>query len=68
MYDVNGKSFESFTQAVNAAKAIDAEVFEVRETGERIRRWYPAPKKAPKTRHFIVNADGSTTEFGKVRR
>lgn len=68
MYDVNGKSFESFTAAIKAASAANAEVFEVRETGERIRRWHPAPKKAPKVRHVLVNPDGSTTEFGKVRR
>jgi len=68
MYDVAGQSFESFSKAVDAAKVIDAEVYEVRADGERIRRWAPIPKKAPKTRHVIVNADGSTTEFGKVRR
>lgn len=68
MYDVAGKSYESFTQAIEAARALNTSVYEVRPDGERIQRWAPIPKKAAKTRHVIINADGSKTEFGKVRR
>lgn len=68
MYDVNGKSFESFTEACASAKRSNMDVFEVRPDGERIRRWTPPALKKSRVRHVIKNADGSTTEFGKVRR
>jgi hypothetical protein len=64
-YTVNGIGFESFSEAIKASKPIRAEVFEV-ATG--LRRWAPAPAPKTRTRHVIVNADGSKTEFGKVRR
>ena len=52
-------------KAVEAARPIRAEVFEV-ATG--LRRWAPAPLPKARTRHVIVNADGSKTEFGKIKR
>jgi hypothetical protein len=64
MYDVNGTKFESFTKAIAFAQPIRAEVIEV-ATG--LRRWAPAAIKA-RTRHVLVNDDGTKTEFGKVRR
>jgi hypothetical protein len=64
-YNVNGAMFETFSAAIAAAKPIRAEVFEV-ATG--LRRWAPAAPAKARTRHVIVNADGSTTEFSKVRR
>ena len=56
MYTVNGQKFESFFAAVAFAKANDLEVFQA-DNGAR--RWSPAPKKAPKTRHVLINADGT---------
>lgn len=64
MYDVNGTKFESFSAAVKAAQPLRADVIEV-ATG--LRRWTPAPLKT-RTRHVLVNADGSKTEFGSVKR
>lgn len=64
MYQVNQTTYTSFKAAVEAAAAAGAEVFEV-ATG--LRRWAPAPKRKAKTRHFIVNADGTETEFGSIR-
>jgi hypothetical protein len=67
MYDVNGTRFDSFCAAVEAARAIRADVIEV-ATG--LRRWHPAPpaKARARVRHVLVNADGTKTEFSKVRR
>ena len=65
-YSVNNSTYESFSSAVAAAKDIGAEVFEV-ATGKR--RWAPAPRNTKSiTRHVLVNADGSETEFSKVGR
>lgn len=64
-YSVNGEGFYLFSKAVAAASAIRADVIEV-ATG--LRRWTPAPLPKKRVRHVLVNADGSTTEFGKVRR
>lgn len=68
MYEVNGEKFISYLAAVRAANAVRAEVFEVRENGERVRRWYPAPIRKPKSYGVIINADGTKTPFSKVRR
>ena len=47
MYEIKitGEKFNSFTKAIAAARAIDAEVIEV-STG--LRRWAPAPKVSGK--------------------
>ena len=65
MYTVNDQKFDSFFAAVAFAKANDLEVFQA-DNGAR--RWAPAPKKAPKTRHVLINADGTQTEFSRVKR
>ena len=68
-YDVNGRGFNSFTAAIAAAKDSGAKVFEVRANGERLERWSPIPKSTRRrVSHVIVNADGTETPFGKVRR
>ena len=64
MYDVAGTKFESFSAAVKAAQPLRAEVIEV-ATG--LRRWAPAAIKN-RTRHVLVNADGTKTAFGSVKR
>jgi hypothetical protein len=64
MYEVNGSKFDSFSAAVKAAQPLRAEVIEV-STG--LRRWAPAAVKT-RGRHVLVNADGSKTEFGSVKR
>lgn len=64
MYKVNETTYTTFFAAVAAASQVNAEVFEV-ATG--LRRWAPAPKQKAKTRHFIVNADGTETEFSSIR-
>lgn len=65
-YTVNGQGFDSFSAAVRAAHAVRADVI---ETATGIRRWTPAPlPKGARTKHVLVGADGSKTEFGKVRR
>lgn len=62
-------STDSFLGAVNAAKAINGKVFEVRENGERMQRWSPAPTSTKRrVRHVLVREDGTEVEFGKVRR
>lgn len=67
-YRVGADHFDSYTKAIAAAKSAGAEVFEVRADGTEIRRWAPAPKVKARTRHVIRNADGSLTEFGKIRK
>jgi hypothetical protein len=42
MYEVNGTEFNGYMTAIEAAKKIGAEVFEVREDGSKTRRWAPA--------------------------
>lgn len=65
-YSVNGKGFNSFLQAVAHAKPINANVI---QNDNGMQRWSPAPAaKVRKVRHVLVNADGTTTEFSKVRR
>ena len=62
-------STDSFLGAVNAAKAINGNVYEVRENGERVQRWSPAPvRNVRRVRHVLVQANGTEVEFGKVRR
>jgi len=63
VYTVNGTKFKSYLKAVNAAHAIGADVLD--ENG--VRRWTPAPKAASKTRHVILNADGTETPFSRVK-
>jgi hypothetical protein len=65
MYDVAGTKFSSFFKAVAFATPTRANVIEV-ATG--LVRWTPAPLKAGRTRHVLVNADGTKTEFGSVKR
>lgn len=48
MYDVNGTKFDSYLAAVAHARSIDADVYEMREGGESIRRWTPAAKPTAK--------------------
>ena len=64
-YDVNGSGFDSFSAAIYVAQPLRANVIEV-ATG--LVRWTPAPAAKKRTRHVLVNADGSRTEFGKVSR
>jgi hypothetical protein len=66
-YKVNETEFSLFTEAVAFAKPIRANVIQI-DNG--LIRWEPAPLKtgSRKVRHVIVNADGSETEFSKVRR
>lgn len=65
-YSVNGKGFNSFLQAVAYAKPLSAKVV---QNDNGLTRWSPAPVKATRrTRHVLVNADGTETEFGSVRR
>jgi hypothetical protein len=64
-YSVNGEGFDSFTAAIKAAQPLRAVVIEV-ATG--LVRWRPAAPAAKRTRHVLVNVDGSKTEFSKVRR
>ena len=42
MYEVDGRKFIGYMTAIEAAKKIGAEVFEVREDGSKTRRWAPA--------------------------
>ncbi len=63
-YDVDGKKFESFSQAVAAAKSANAKVYEVRANGERISRWEPAPKKAGRQKAEFVNSQGKVVPWG----
>ena len=64
MYSVNEKPFESFFAAIEYAQPLRANVIEV-ATG--LVRWRPAPIKAARKRHVIVNPDGSTREFSRVK-
>lgn len=66
-YQVNDQKFESYLEAIEFAQANHAEVVEI-ATG--LRRWWPVPKKlnTRRVRHVLVNADGTKTEFSKVRR
>lgn len=53
MYEIKttGEKIKSFMEAVNIAKTIDSEVFEV-ETG--LRRWAPAPESYGKAHAPIL--------------
>jgi hypothetical protein len=65
-YSVNGKGFNSFLTAIAYAKPLNANVV---QNDNGFTRWSPAPAaKARKVRHMLVNADGTKTEFSKVRR
>jgi len=64
-YDVNGFGFDSFTAAIACARPVGANVVEV-ATG--LQRWTPARPAKTRTRHVLVNADATRTEFGKVVR
>lgn len=48
MYEVNGTKFTGYMAAIESAKKIGAEVFEVREDGEKVLRWFPAPAVSSK--------------------
>ena len=62
-YTVNGEGFNGFREAVNAAKSINAEVYEI-ATG--LRRWAPAVKSTKRTvRHEIKQADGTFVPMTK---
>lgn len=67
IYSVGGKGFSGFMAAVDYAKANNLPVVQI-DNG--LQRWAPAPKANGKARvrHVIVNADGSETEFSRVRR
>jgi hypothetical protein len=65
MYEVNGTKFDSFLKAVAVAKLDGSKVI---ESSNGMERWTPAPvRKANRTIHVLVNADGTKTPFGKVR-
>jgi hypothetical protein len=65
-YSVNGKGFDSFLQAVAYAKPLNANVV---QNDNGFTRWSPPPAaKTRKVRHVLVNADGTETEFSKIRR
>lgn len=65
-YSVNGKGFNGFLEAVAYAKPLNANVV---QNDNGFTRWSPpAPAKVRKVRHMLVNADGTKTEFSKVRR
>lgn len=56
-YEVQGMGFNSFMDAVNYARTIDADVIQV---SNGMRRWTPAPKNNRKrVEHVLVKADGS---------
>ena len=60
----------NYTAAIRQAEAHGAEVWDSKADGTpNLRRWSPmiAPARR-KVRHVLVNADGSETEFSKVRR
>lgn len=65
-YSVDAKTFTSFFAAVAVAKASNSVVIEV-STG--LVRWSDTAKvsKTSKVRHVFINADGSHTEFSKVK-
>lgn len=48
MYEVNGTNYAGYMTAIEAAKSVGAEVFEVREDGSKTRRWAPAVKVSAK--------------------
>jgi hypothetical protein len=60
----------NYIAAVNVAKANGAEVWDSKPDGSpNLRRWHPVPVKAARrVRHVLVNADGTETEFSRVRR
>jgi hypothetical protein len=65
-YSVNGKGFNSFLEAVAYAKPLNANVV---QNDNGFTRWSPPVVSTKRrVRHVLVNADGTTTEFSKVRR
>jgi hypothetical protein len=70
MYIVNENKFSTLFKAIAAADATNSVVI-LNDGSANAGRivWRPAPKVArkPVVRHFLVNADGTQTEFGKVR-
>jgi hypothetical protein len=68
MFKVNDESFRFFSDAVRRAETLGAEVFE-EATG--LRRWSPIPPRATtrrRTKHVLVQADGTLTPFSKVKQ
>jgi hypothetical protein len=65
MYKVNNQQFNSYMAAVAAARAVGAEVFEVREDGSHIRRWTPAAPVSAKRTACITSTSPHTTRNKK---
>lgn len=47
MYEVQGQQFSSYMSAIDSAKKVGAEVFEVQADGTKMRRWAPAAAISP---------------------
>lgn len=68
-YEVNGKGYDSYLQAVAVANVHGATVSVIYPDGSKREVWKPAPVSTKRrTRHVLVSADGTKTEFGKVTR
>lgn len=67
-YIVDGERFSSYMTAIRSAKVSGSRVVELRADGTEIQRWAPAASAKTRTRHFMVNSDGTEVEIGKVRR
>ncbi len=66
IYRAGNQEFGSFMTAVAFAKENGLIVTQI-DNG--LQRWMPAkPTKKSTVRHFIVNADGTETEFSRVKQ
>lgn len=64
-YSVAGKGFDSFSEAVAFAKSNNLTVV---QNDNGMQRWTPVKPAKIRVRHVLVNADGSETEFSRVRQ
>lgn len=65
MYTANNKPFNSFFAAIAEAQTVRGNVT---LTSDGSVKWSPGKMSAPKRRHVLVNADGTTQAFSKVRQ
>jgi hypothetical protein len=65
-YSVNGQGFNDYFAAIKVAQLEKAQVI---QNDNGLVRWEPIQPKIKKTiKHVLKNADGTFTEFSKVRR
>ena len=68
-YEVDGRMYAGYFEAIKAAESAGTKVYEVRENGQRIERWAPIPKKnKATTRHELVDRNGKVIPWSEANK